>query len=203
MKRRGEQRIEWNLATAVAALGRSHPALHERAADLDVGDRRVKCQMPPLECNGLADANAPWQPGTRRTDAITQRPRQASRPAWSSCQSMASVLAVYGALRPHCAEAARSRLGAVDVSVRALCGEGSAIASWLSSQTSPRTSSGRAVANARHHPVRTLVRTHANARNQKPGASRQNPLVCRTIAQCRRRDSNPRHADYDSAALTN
>jgi hypothetical protein len=58
LERCGEQRIEGNLATAVAALGRSHAALHERAANLDVGDRCVKCQMPPLERNGLADANA-------------------------------------------------------------------------------------------------------------------------------------------------
>ena len=43
---------------AVAALGRSHPALHECAADLHVGDRRVDLKIPPLERNGLADADA-------------------------------------------------------------------------------------------------------------------------------------------------
>ncbi|HEY5285908.1 MAG TPA: hypothetical protein VIJ50_02250, partial [Solirubrobacteraceae bacterium] len=47
-----------NVSMSCPALGRSHPALHERAADLDVGDRRVDLKMPPLECNGLADANA-------------------------------------------------------------------------------------------------------------------------------------------------
>ena len=50
--------MEWKLATAVAALGRSHAALYERGADLDVGDRRVDLKMPPLERNGLADADA-------------------------------------------------------------------------------------------------------------------------------------------------
>jgi hypothetical protein len=58
VERRGEQWIEWDLATAVAALGRSHAALHERAADLDVGDRRVDLKVPPLKRNGLADADA-------------------------------------------------------------------------------------------------------------------------------------------------
>ena len=31
---------------------------------------------------------------------------------------------------------------------------------------------------------------------------RRNPRVSRGFVECRRRDSNPRHADYDSAALT-
>jgi hypothetical protein len=30
----------------------------------------------------------------------------------------------------------------------------------------------------------------------------ESKCVCRTFGRCRRRDSNPRHADYDSAALT-
>ena len=33
-------------------------------------------------------------------------------------------------------------------------------------------------------------------------AERENPCASRGFSTCRRRDSNPRHADYDSAALT-
>jgi hypothetical protein len=47
-------------------------------------------------------------------------------------------------------------------------------------------------------PVRTSVCTRLTDSDIELRTTHQNPLICRSIAKCRRRDSNPRHADYDS-----